>query len=44
MMNKKGFTLVELLAVLTIMGVVTLITVPIVTYSINNSKTSIILN
>ena len=36
---KKGFTLVELLAVIVILGVIALITVPIVTRTINSSKT-----
>lgn len=37
-MNKKGFTLVELLAVLVILGVVAVVCYPIVTRTINNSK------
>lgn len=36
--NKKGFTLVELLAVIVILGVLLLIAVPSVTNIINNSK------
>lgn len=35
---KKGFTLVELLGVLVILGLLALITVPIITNSINSSK------
>ena len=35
---KKGFTLVELLAVLTVLGIIALISFPIVTNQINNSK------
>lgn len=35
---KKGFTLVELLAVIIILGVIALITFPIVDNSIKNSK------
>ena len=35
---KKGFTLVELLAVITILGIVATITVPIVSTSISESK------
>ena len=38
MKNKKGFTLVELLAVIVILGVLLLIAVPSVTTIINNSK------
>ena len=37
-MKKKGFTLVELLAVIIILGVIALITFPIVDNSIKNSK------
>ena len=37
-MNKKGFTLVELLAVLVVLGVVAVVCYPIVTKTINNSK------
>ena len=37
-MNKKGFTLVELLAVLVVLGIVALVCYPIVTKTINNSK------
>ncbi len=36
---RKGFTLVELLAVIIILGIVTGVTVPIVTNAVNNSKT-----
>lgn len=35
---KKGFTLVELLAVLTVLGIIALISFPIVTKQINESK------
>ncbi len=35
---KKGFTLVELLAVIIILGIIALITFPIVDNSIKNSK------
>ena len=35
---KKGFTLVELLAVLTVLGVIALISFPVVTKQINESK------
>lgn len=35
---KKGFTLVELLAVLTILAILALITVPVVTGILNNSR------
>ena len=37
-MNKKGFTLVELLAVITILGIIALISIPIVTKFIDNSR------
>lgn len=37
---KKGFTLMELLAVIAILGIVTVITAPIITGSINESKNS----
>lgn len=40
-MNKKGFTLVELLAVLVVLGIVALVCYPIVTKTINNSKTDL---
>lgn len=39
-MNKKGFTLVELLAVIAILAVIALITVPIVINVINDSRMS----
>ena len=38
MKNKKGFTLVELLAVITILGILTMIAVPNVLSTINNKK------
>ncbi len=38
MKDKKGFTLVELLAVIVILGILTLITVPIVSNYINDSR------
>lgn len=38
MKNNKGFTLVELLAVIVILGVIGLITIPIYNNVINNSK------
>ena len=37
-MNKKAFTLIELLAVITILGIVSLITVPVVIGVISKSK------
>jgi len=37
-MKKKGFTLVELLAVITLIGVLGLITVPIINTTIKNSR------
>lgn len=37
-MNKKGFTLVELLAVITILSILALITTPVVINIINQSK------
>lgn len=37
-MNKKGFTLVELIGVITLLAVIVLISVPIITSSINNTK------
>lgn|SRR5574344_1894863 len=37
-MNKKGFTLIEVLAVITIIAVLGLITIPIVSRSIEKSK------
>ena len=40
-MKSKAFTLVELLSVLTIIGVVSLITVPIVSFAIKSSKESL---
>ena len=39
-MKKKGFTLVELLAVIVILGIILLITVPKITNTIDNSKES----
>ena len=35
---KKGFTLVELIMVITLLGIIALITVPAITKSINSSK------
>src|SRR5574344_461625 len=43
-MNKKGFTLVELLAVIVILGVIALIVTPIVTGVIKKSKDSAAIN
>jgi len=40
-MNKKGFTLVELLAVITILAIIALITVPIVSGLIKDAKESV---
>ena len=37
-MNKRGFTLVELLAVLVVLGIVAVVCYPIVTKTINSSK------
>lgn len=37
-MKKKGFTLVELLAVITLIGVLGLITVPVINNTIKNSR------
>lgn len=37
-MNKKGFTLVELIGVITLLAVIVVISVPIVTSSIKNTK------
>lgn len=37
-MNKKGFTLIEVLAVLLILSIIALITTPIIINVINNSK------
>ena len=37
-MKKKGFTLVELLAVITLIGILGLITVPIINNTIKNSR------
>lgn len=37
-MDEKGFTLIEILAVVVILGVVSLITMPVVQKNINNSK------
>ena len=39
-MNKKGFTLVELLAVIVLLGVVALISTPIITGVIEDSRIS----
>jgi type IV pilus assembly protein PilA len=35
---KKGFTLVELLAVIVILGVISVITIPVITSTVENSK------
>ena len=40
-MNKRGFSLVELLAVITIIAIIAVITIPVVTKTINHSKQSI---
>ena len=37
-MKKKGFTLVELLAVITLIGILGLITVPIINNTIKSSR------
>lgn len=37
-MNKKGFTLIEIIAVITILGIIALITVPVVNNSLKNAK------
>ncbi len=37
-MNKKGFTLVELLGVITVLAIIVVITMPIVNETIKNSK------
>ena len=37
-MNKKGFTLVELLAVISLLGIVGLISVPIISNTLKNSS------
>lgn len=37
-MNKKGFTMIELIAVIIILGIIALITVPIVNNSLKNAK------
>lgn len=37
-MNRKGFTLIELIAVITILGIIAIITVPIMYNSIKNAK------
>ncbi len=38
MKKNKGFTLVELISILTILGIIALITIPIMTKTINNAK------
>lgn len=38
-MKKHGFTLVEILAVITIIGILGLITIPMISNSVENSKT-----
>lgn len=37
-MNKKGFTLIEILAVITILGILGLVTIPIISKSVEKSK------
>lgn len=37
-MNKKGFTLIEILAVITILAILGLVTIPIISNSIEKSK------
>lgn len=37
-MNKKGFTMIELIAVITILGIIALITVPVVNNSLKNAR------
>ena len=37
-MNKKGFTLVELLAVISLLGIVGLISIPIISNTLKNSS------
>ena len=37
-MNRKGFTLVELMGVLVILGVLLIVTVPTITKTLNNTK------
>ncbi len=37
-MNKKGFTLMELLAVIVVLAIVSMITIPIITDTVNDSK------
>lgn len=37
-MNKRGFTLIEILAVITILGLLGLVTIPVISNSIEKSK------